>query len=92
MPVGHALPRRLLSPIDRGLDLHQAHEGAAEAAGAGEPKKRGNINDALVGFRKQMAGRIDAHFSDQLAIARAHFGDTALKRAAANSELARRSR
>ncbi len=92
MPVGRANPRRLLSPIDRGLDLHQAHEGAAEAAGAGEAQKGRDIDDALVGFREQMAGRIDAHFSNQLAIARAHFGDTALKRAAANSELARRSR
>ena len=92
MPVGRALPRRLLSPIDRGLDLHQTHERAAEAAGTGKAQKGGDIDEAFVGLREQVTGRIHAHFSNQFAIARAHFGDTTLKRAAADSELARRSR
>jgi hypothetical protein len=79
MPVRRAaLLGRLLSPIDHRLDLHQAHEGAAEGAGACEAETRSDISDAFVGFREQMASRVDPDFRYQLAVARADVGEMAL--------------
>jgi hypothetical protein len=61
----------LLLAIGTGLNLHQTLEGAAEAAGIREPQALGDIDDPVVGFNEQVAGRVETDFCKHLTIARA---------------------
>jgi hypothetical protein len=69
----------LLPSIGARRDLHQAPECPTEAAGVRKTEAHGDVGDPLIGLHKQMAGRIEANFRDQSAIARAHFGNTTLQ-------------
>ena len=80
----------LLPPVEARLDLHQAHEGTAEAAGIRKTQTRGDVAYPLVGLREQMARRLDAHRIDQFTITGARVGETTLHRAHTDAELASR--
>ena len=76
-----------LPPIGGRLNLHQAHEGAAEAAGAGIAEAHGDLRYALAGLGQKATGRVEAHLRDQLAVARAHFGKMSLQRTSTHAQL-----
>lgn len=71
---------RLLPPIDHGWNFHQPHESPAEAARSRIAETACDAGNALIGFREQMASRIEADFGNYLAIARPHPGQMALQR------------
>jgi hypothetical protein len=79
----------LLPPIGAGPDFHQTHKSSVETAGAGKTQPRSDVTNPLVGFRKELASRIEPDFRDQFAIARSHVGKATLQRPAAHTKLAR---
>lgn len=79
----------LLPPISDGLDFHQTHEGAAEAAGSRVTEAQCDVRNALVGLHEQVASRIETNFRDQFTVAGTRLGEMTLQRAGAQPELAR---
>jgi hypothetical protein len=67
-----------LPPIDDRLYFYQTHEDTAEAARSRIAEAQGDLRYALVGFKKQVARRIEAHFRNHVTVAGAHFGEMAL--------------
>jgi hypothetical protein len=78
---------RALPPIDDGLYFCQTHEDTAEAARSRIAEAQGDLRYALVGFEKQVAGCIEAHFRNHVAVAGAQSGEMPLQRARAHPQL-----
>jgi hypothetical protein len=76
-----------LPPIDDRLYFRQTHEDTAEAARSGIAEAPGDLRYALVGFKKQVARRIEAHFRNHVTVAGAHCGEMTLQRAGAHPQL-----
>ncbi len=76
-----------LPPIDDRLCFCPAHEDTAEAARSRIAEAQGDLRYALVGFKKQVARRIEAHFRNHLTIAGAHSSEMTLQRARAHPQL-----
>lgn len=64
-------------------------ESTAEAARSGIAETQGDHRYALVGFKQQVAGRIEAHFRNHVTVAGAHHGEMTLQRARAHPQLER---
>jgi hypothetical protein len=69
----------LLPPINNGLNFHQTHKGAAEAAGPRITEAQGNIRNPCIGFHEQTAGRVETNFGNHISITGAHFAEMTLK-------------
>jgi len=67
-----------LPPIDHGRHFGQTHESTAEAARSGIAETQRDLRYALVGFKQQVAGCIEAHLRNHVAVAGAHPGEMAL--------------
>lgn len=78
-----------LTPIDHRRHLCQAHEDTAEAARSSIAEAQGDYRYALVGFKQQVAGRIEAYFRNHVTVAGAHPGQMTLQRAWAHPQLER---
>lgn len=80
------LAAALLPPINDGLNFHQTHESAAEAAGVRVSEKFCNIRQALTRIGQQAARNLQSDFVEDLAVACAHAFEMTLQCAPANSE------
>jgi hypothetical protein len=67
-----------LAPIEDRLHFCQTHEDTAEAARSRIAEAQGDLRYALVGFKKQVARRIEAHFRNHVTVAGAHCGEMTL--------------
>jgi len=67
-----------LPPINDRLYSYQTHEDTAEAARSCIAEAQGDLRYALVGFEKQVARRIEAHFRNHVTVAGAHCGEMTL--------------
>ena len=63
------------------------HEDAAEAARSRIAEAQGDLRYALVGLKKQVARRIEAHFRNHVSVAGAHCSEMTLQRARAHPQL-----
>ena len=80
-----------LPPIGDRLYFCQTHEDTAEAARSRIAEAQGDPRYALVGFKKQVARRIEAHFRNHVTVAGAHSSEMTLQRARAHPQLERRA-
>ncbi len=78
-----------LPPVDDRLYFSQTHEDTAEAARSRIAEAQGDLRYALVGCKKQVAGRIEAHFRNQVTVAGAHSSEMTLQRTWAQPQLKR---
>lgn len=76
-----------LPPIVDRLYFSPTHEDTAEAARSRIAEAQGDLRYALVGFNKQAARRIEAHFRNHVTVAGAHCSEMTLQRARAHPQL-----
>lgn len=82
----NSLNSSLPSISDR-LYFCPTHEDAAEAARSRIAEAQGDLRYALVGLKKQVARRIEAHFRNHVSVAGAHCSEMTLQRARAHPQL-----
>lgn len=76
-----------LPPIGHRRHFCQTHEDTAEAARSRIAEAQGDLRHALVGFKKQVARRIEAHFRKHVTVAGTHSSEMTLQRARAHPQL-----
>ena len=80
------LTGKLLPPVNNGLNFHQTHEGAAEAACVGITEEFGNIRQGLAGIREQAAGDLQADLGKHFAVTGAYAPQVTLQCTSADFE------
>jgi hypothetical protein len=80
------LTGKLLLSVNNGLNFHQTHEGAAEAACIGIAEEFCDIGKPPGGVREQAASDAQANLRKHFAVTCAHAAKMALQRARADLE------